>query len=140
LIREVNTNVIDPTPSTPVKIEHPGHSGLGIATFVIGIMACLGQLVPVIGLAVSFLALKYHSSQQMQTALDISGFSSLSSCVSPALAVFGIGFGIASLVQHGSSKKLGVIGLILNGAVFILLILSSLLLPVIARLLCKCPG
>jgi hypothetical protein len=128
------------TDSAPAVVEPAGNSGVGIATFAIGLVACLGQLVPVAGFLVLFLSRQYSPSQPTQTWLDISTFTSLCSCLSPGLAVFGIGLGIASLVQRGRSKKFGTIGLVLNGTVFILHFLSSLLLPVIARLLCQCPG
>ncbi len=56
-------------------------------------------------------------------------------CCSPGYSLLGIGLGIASVVQKTEKKTLGIIGLVINGLIFITLfaqILSVLITVCIA--------
>jgi len=103
---------------TPPPLITPGtqkHSKIGIASFVIGIVAML------IFCLVILLAFGYGFTMAMQNPyfqVDQSSPTILTlgllMCVSPILSLVGVGLGIGAMAQKNEKKLFGIIGLVLN--------------------------
>jgi len=103
---------------TPPQLITPGtqkHSKIGIASFVIGIVATL------IFCLVILLAFGYGFTMAMQNPYFQVNQSSptilalgLLMCVSPILSLVGVGLGIGAMAQKNEKKLFGIIGLVLN--------------------------
>lgn len=108
--------------------ESQRHSGLGIASFVIAILAGLTEIGIIV--AASMMAadnrgeLDEQSPQLMAMAV---GF-----CGGVIIALVGIGLGIAGLVQSDRRKLFAILGLILN-SVIVLGIAGLTVLALIAK-------
>jgi hypothetical protein len=90
------------------------HSGIGIASFVIGILV-------VIMLCITF-AVAGGSSGISSTGSSYSNLMTgigLLACGTIALALVGVGLGIGGIVQKNVKKVFGIIGLVLNALVLL---------------------
>ncbi len=108
----------------PLVIEGQKQSKIGIAAFVLGIVAVLMFCV---GFMISF---GYGASIALEnpyadpySMIDQSSplilLASVFFCCSPGLGLVGVGLGIASVAQKTDKKTLGIIGLVLNGLILL---------------------
>ena len=100
---------VAPPPPLPVQKKH---SGVGIASFVIGIVSVLGVCVT---FGLSFYA-QSASSQTSSSMTSTVGFLGICSMV---ISLVGVGLGIAGVVQKVQSKVFPIIGLVLSALVLL---------------------
>jgi hypothetical protein len=115
---------LPPVPLVPPPLETQKQSKLGIAAFILGIVAvvvfCIGFLIAV-GYGVSIglnnpYGDPYSMIDQGSTLILVaSGFI----YCSPVLSLVGVGLGIAAVAQKKGKKTLGIIGLVLNGLILL---------------------
>jgi hypothetical protein len=92
----------------------PPHSGLGIASFIIGLIVIVLTLLVVL-LSVVVQANRAHRS----TADAMLGISLLFGCVGLLASVVGLGLGVAGVFQEDRNRTFAVVGIILNGLVIL---------------------
>lgn len=113
-------NTFDPSPLPP-----PPNSGrqskLGVASLAVGIISlvffCIGFVIA-FGYGIS-ISVSDPLNPQIDPGSNIILIASGIMCVSPLISLVGIGFGIASVLQKTDKKTLGIIGLVMNGLIFI---------------------
>ena len=95
------------SPPPPIKTKH---SGMGIASLVIGILV-------IILLCFTFtLAMAQGGNPNMSINSDsLLTFIGLLTCGTIMLSLVGVGLGIAAIIQKNVKKVFGIIGLVLNG-------------------------
>jgi hypothetical protein len=104
---------ITPPPLIPPVTQK--HSRIGIASFVIGIVAvlilCLAFLLA-FGYGFSMVSQNptFQVDQSSPTVLALGVLM----CISPILSLVGLGLGIGAVVQKNYKKLFGIIGLVLN--------------------------
>lgn len=98
-------------PPPPIAVKH---SGLGIASFIMGILV-------IIGVCITFgVAGGSANVSTMDTSYDslMTGIGLLA-CGTIAVALVGLVLGIIAVVQKNTKKVFGIIGLVLNALVFL---------------------
>jgi len=93
------------------RTESWPHSGVGIASFVAGIVALL-MIVGAFGLAVVAIAGDPHAKEPPREAFALIGLLMVGGGL---VALIGTGLGIGSCCQGERKKVFGVIGLVMNG-------------------------
>ncbi len=121
----------DPTLTPPPLIPSvtQKHSRIGIASFVIGIVAvlilCLAFLLAFgYGFSMASQNPSFQVDQSSPTVLALGVLI----CISPILSLVGLGLGIGAAMQKNDRKLFGIIGLVLN----LLIILVFCVLVVVA--------
>ena len=121
----------DPTLTPPLLIPSvtQKHSRIGIASFVIGIVAvlilCLAFLLAFgYGFSMASQNPSFQVDQSSPTVLALGVLI----CISPILSLVGLGLGIGAAMQKNDRKLFGIIGLVLN----LLIILVFCVLVVVA--------
>ena len=102
-----------PPPLIPSPAQK--HSKIGIASFVVGILAALVFcLVILLAFGFDFLMAAqnptFQINQNSPTVLSLG----LVMCLSPVLSLVGVGLGIAAVLQKNVKKLFGILGLVLN--------------------------
>ena len=100
---------VAPPPPLPVQKKH---SGVGIASFVIGILSALGVCLT---FGLSF----YAQSASSQTSSSITSAVGFLGMCSMVISLVGVGLGIAGVVQKVQSKVFPIIGLVLSALVLL---------------------
>ncbi len=105
-----------PQEFVPAQLAHPtrqGHSGLGVASFLLGILASLGSIAVVVGAGIlgSSGAINGEPAAAM-----IVGFSMIVVVMTTAFAA---GLAVGGLVQKEKSKVFAIIGLIINSLLIV---------------------
>jgi hypothetical protein len=85
------------------------HSGMGIASFLLGLLAVIG----VLGMFVLIVTMENRRFLGRQD--DLEAMTGLAACGSGLGALVGLGLGIGGVCQSRRRKVFGVIGLCLNG-------------------------
>ncbi len=118
-----NTMLAVPPPSPFEQPPMRKQSKLGLASFIIGLVAFL---LVCIGFIIAFsygISLAANNPLTDPSMIDTSSpailIASVMMCCSPGLSLLGIGLGIASVVQKTDKKTLGIIGLVINGLILI---------------------
>lgn len=96
-------NTLPPPPETI------NHSRLGIASFIISIVAALiicGDIVLVFGI-----------SGGLSVSQSYAGVDSALTCASALVALVGLGLGIAAVAQRNAKKVFGILGLVFNALI-----------------------
>lgn len=109
-------------PPLPPPPDERKQSGIGIASFAIGLLAllifCLGFVVA-FGYGIS-VGMNNPTNPQVDQGSPLIVISSLlMTCGAPLFNLVGIGLGIGALVQNTHKKTLGIVGLVLNGLVLL---------------------
>jgi hypothetical protein len=92
-------------------LETKNHSRLGIASFIISIVAVLiicGDIVLVFGLSGGFTVNPSYAG--LDTSLT---------CASAVVALVGVGLGIAAVTQKNAKKVFGILGLVFNALILL---------------------
>lgn len=127
-------------PPVPSPIENQKQSKIGIASFVIGVLAliilCIGFLIAIgygvsIGLENPYPTDPYSLVDSSETMILIaSGFI----YCSPVLSLVGLGLGIAAVLQKKDKKTWGIAGLVINALILLsvcgLFLIGLLIMPV----------
>ena len=100
---------VAPPPPLPVQKKH---SGVGIASFVIGIVSMLGVCLT-FGLSFYAQSAGSQTSSSMTSAVGFLGICSM------VISLIGVGLGIAGVVQKVQSKVFPIIGLVLSALVLL---------------------
>jgi len=112
-------NTFDPSPLAP-----PPNSGrqskVGVASLILGIISllffCIGFVIAFgYGISIGI----DDPLAQIDPTSNIILIASGIMCLSPLISLAGIGLGIASVLQKTDKKTIGIIGLVLNGLIFI---------------------
>lgn len=99
-------------------MEQLKHSGLGITTFVLGLIAPIGLIACIIFAAVEE-ASTYGGMDPNSTKAAVIGLFLILFAV---LALIAVGIGIGALVQKGYKKLLPLLGVVFSSVVLILTI------------------
>jgi len=102
-------------PDVFVSPDSRKHSRIGIASFVIGLLAVLMICLAIL-LAFGYgfsMAIQNPNFQVDQKSPIIMALGLLI-CISPVLSLVGIGVGIGAVVQNNDKKLFGILGLVLN--------------------------
>lgn len=108
-------------PPPPPPPDERKQSGIGIASFAIGLLALL---IFCGGFAVAFgygftVGMNNPSNPQVDQGSPLVIVSSLLICGAPLFNLVGVGLGIGALLQNTHKKTLGIVGLVLNGLVLL---------------------
>jgi len=109
-----------PEPAAPPPVEQK-QSKLGIAAFVLGILALLIFCVAfIISFSYGF-SLAVDNPNSTPGMIDQSNpaivIASVLFCCSPVFSLAGMGLGIAAVVQKTEKKTFGIIGLVINSLI-----------------------
>lgn len=100
-------------------MEQLKHSGLGITTFVLGLIAPIGLIVCIIMAAIAE-ASSYGGMDPNSTEAVIIGLFLILFVI---LALVAVGLGIGALVQKGYKKLLPILGVVFSSVVLLLTII-----------------
>jgi hypothetical protein len=90
------------------------HSGLGIASFVIGLV-----VVVIVLLMVLLIGVLAANRANRNTADTMAAMTGLSICGGALASLVGLGLGMAGVIQEDRNRTFAVIGLILNGLIIL---------------------
>ncbi len=99
-----------------LPIEQPAHSGLGVASSVIGLIVIVLDILILI--LVLVLASGRAGRREMQTIGAVAG---VFNCLGVVACLIGLALGVGGLFQEYRNRTFAVVGAVLNGAVILLI-------------------
>ena len=118
---------IDPLPLERPAPPAPRHSGLGIASFVVGILAGLALFIALGVVAVMYNQSPERMDEKSPTAI-LAGLLIIGLCL---VHLLGVGLGIGGLVQKDRRKVFSALGVAVNGVA----LLGTIALIIIGNLM-----
>jgi hypothetical protein len=110
-------NELGSNPATDMQMRS-GHSGMGIASFVIGVLALLGLVLALASLVAAIKASGGHLDDHGAAAVG----AGLILMLVGLLGLVGAGLGIAGVMQRVQRRLFAILGLCFNGPVVLLII------------------
>lgn len=111
------------TDATPDTGTNRSHSGLGIASFIMGVVTLLAFIAVVVIATGMAMAAGGHLDPKSVQAVMLG----LSIVLDGLLSMIGLGLGIACAAQHRHRRILGIIGLCMNALVIVLVLVCFII-------------
>jgi hypothetical protein len=136
-MNEPTMNEITPAPLSMLD-EKPKHSGIGIASFASSVLALLGicSYFAMVGVLSST-----HSAAVAERISSLSWVIVALFCLVGIATMVGLGLGIAAVVQKGTNKTFGILGLVFSGLIMLTICLLLIFgFGLFALLIASFPG
>ena len=104
-------------------MEDKPHSGLGIVSFIIGVVSAV-LIILVFAVAVVLHVITPGGTNENSTEAAVLGYSIFATL---GMTFLGLGFGIGSLLQKTHRKTFGILGVIFSGSSAVLLTIMIVL-------------